>query len=110
MTWLRKLAVCPLALVGGLVGLALLATTAVPLFAQSGDEAPGRGRMEQMMGAMHEEGMSSGMQEMMKEMMGTDPQAMMEQCMAMMSMMMGMMQGSQDSSSMQEMMPGVMGR
>lgn len=78
------------ALAGALAGLALLALTAGPLFAQ---EAPTPGptgpvtheQMEQMMDAMH----GAGTSQRMHEAMGPQAEQMMDQCVAMMNMMMG---------------------
>lgn len=105
---------------GSLVAAALLVVTAFPLFAQTTQDAhtgaPTHEQMHVMMDAMHGEGTSARIHEMM----GEEGEQMMEQCvqmMAMMQNMMGMMgsggmdmMGGQDSQSRQDMMRGMMGR
>ncbi len=76
---------------GAFVGLALLATTSTPLFAQTHPTTPGEDgahgheQMHQMMDAMHGEGAS----ERMHQAMGPDAERMMDQCAGMMGMMQG---------------------
>jgi len=70
------------------VGLALLAATSSPLFAQAdpaAPSAPAHDQMHQMMEAMHGEGTS----ERMHQAMGPDGDRMMDQCAGMMGMMQG---------------------
>ena len=75
----------------GFVGLALLAATSTPLFAQTHPTTPGEDgahgheQMHQMMDAMHGEGTS----ERMHQAMGPEGERMMNQCAGMMGMMQG---------------------
>ncbi|MBI3979685.1 MAG: hypothetical protein HY331_16005 [Chloroflexi bacterium] len=113
------------AAIGGvLIGLALLALAAGPLFAQTPEPtatptpAPGapitHEQMNQMMDAMHGEGASKRMHEAM----GPDADKLMDQCVATMGTMQNMqgmmggmsgMMGGQNGQSMQGMMGGAAG-
>ena len=108
------------ALAGALVGLALLALTNVPAFAQPSSPVPSGAvtheQMHQMMDAVHGPGTS----ERMHQAMGPDAERLMDQCVGMMGMMQNMqgmmngdmssMMGGQNGQSMQEMMNQMMGR
>ncbi|MPZ15314.1 MAG: hypothetical protein GEU73_12965 [Chloroflexi bacterium] len=94
--------------IGGIVGAglviaALVAVPALSAFGQTPEggqqSAPTHEQMHQMMDAMHGEGTSARMHEMMGEQM-------MDQCVQMMAMMQNMpgMMGGQSDQSMQEMM------
>ena len=99
---------------GAAAGLALLAVTSDPTFAQAPTPRPGapptHAQMEQMMDAMH----GAGTSQRMHEAMGPEAEKLMDQCVAMMGMMQNMqgmmgqgmsgMMGGQNGQSMQDMM------
>lgn len=111
---------------GALVGLGLLAVTAIPSFAQE-NPAPAGGvptheQMHEMMDGMHGAGTTERMHEMMGNGDAQRGEQLMEQCASMMGMMQNMggmmggaggmsgMMGGQNGQSMPDMMRGMMGR
>ena len=106
------------AIAGAAAGLALLAVTAGPTFAQAptpqAGAPPTHAQMEQMMDAMH----GAGTSQRMHEAMGPDAEKLMDQCVSMMGMMQNMqgmmgqgmsgMMGGENGQSMQDMMRNMM--
>lgn len=110
------------ALGGAVAGLALLALTTGPLFAQqmptpAPGQAPTHEQMDQAMDAAHGEGTSQRMHEAMGQGDAQKGEQLMQQCVNMMGMMQNMqgmsgggMMGGQDGQSMQDAMNRGMGR